>query len=272
MDFVKNYYSEIQFNTPQENTAPEELPLPILETLLDTKDIFNVLELGCGNGWLSNRIAQNYPSLTVTGIDIVSENVSYAKQTSNKIFPADFFEEDIMTTDRTADLTVSIGALHHMPEFTMEQSISKAFDCANRFSFIGLYHKESRDTMLEWFNQFPTHTWYDIFTGMTQYIKDEKQRESWFKDQFYNPFEQSVTLEQVKDICAEKNVQLITSNISTDSTSDNVRKKLNKKSFTSGFIYFLIDKTETYLEHLRDERLLKERVNQIREEDPFIYR
>ena len=75
MDFVKNYYSEIQFNTPQENTAPEELPLPILETLLDTKDIFNVLELGCGNGWLSNRIAQNYPSLTVTGIDIVSENV-----------------------------------------------------------------------------------------------------------------------------------------------------------------------------------------------------
>ena len=107
---------------------------------------------------------------------------------------------------------------------------------------------------------------------MTQYIKDEKQRESWFKDQFYNPFEQSVTLEQVKDICAEKNVQLITSNISTDSTSDNVRKKLNKKSFTSGFIYFLIDKTETYLEHLRDERLLKERVNQIREEDPFIYR
>ena len=54
-------------------------------------------------------------------------------------------------------------------------AIKKALNCADRFAFIGLYHKESRDTMFEWFNQFPTHTWYDIFSGMTQYIKDEKQ-------------------------------------------------------------------------------------------------
>ena len=52
-----------------------------------------------------------------------------------------------MDTHRTADLVISIGALHHIPNYSMVDPITKALECAERFAIIGLYHKESRDAM-----------------------------------------------------------------------------------------------------------------------------
>ena len=65
---VKDFYSEIQFNTGDDKiqstnenlSITEDIPSKTLQTLLDiemfmdVQSVTSVLELGCGNGWLSN--------------------------------------------------------------------------------------------------------------------------------------------------------------------------------------------------------------------------
>ena len=46
--------------------------------------------------------------------------------------------------------------------------------------------------------------------------------------------------------------------------------KLNSKEFTSGFIYTLFDKTDNL--DAEEEEMLKQRIDDIRKNDPYIYR
>ena len=176
---VKDFYSEIQFNTGDDKiqstnenlSITEDIPSKTLQTLLDiemfmdVESVTSVLELGCGNGWLAIAYHRyHYPLIDVTAIDIVENNIEYAKHSETN---ANFFVEDILETKRTGDLVVSIGALHHIPDISMPDAIKKALNCADRFAFIGLYPKKSRDAMFDWFKQYPEEEWYDIFTELT---------------------------------------------------------------------------------------------------------
>lgn len=284
---VKKFYSEIQFNTGEESLVHNNskhddtiIPSKTLQTLLDIEmfmdleGVTDVLELGCGNGWLSNRIATNYPHLDITGIDIAEPQIEYAKSTCCDEYDdecARFFVEDIMDTHRTADLVISIGALHHIPNYSMVDPITKALECAERFAFIGLYHKESRDAMFEWFKQFPEKGWYDIFTELTPYLKDEVQRKSWFDDQFYAPYEKSVTFDILNQASMRTGANIISTSFEDNiNFKEVVFDKLNSKEFTSGFIYTLFDKTDDL--NAEDEEILKQRIDDIRKNDPYIYR
>ncbi len=278
---VKDFYSEIQFNTGDEKiqklnenlSLAEDIPSKTLQTLLDIEmfmdieSVTSVLELGCGNGWLSNRISKHYPLIDVTAIDIVENNIEYAKQSETD---ANFFVEDILQTKRTGDLVVSIGALHHIPGISMPGAIRKALNCADRFAFIGLYHKESRDAMFDWFKQYPEEEWYDIFTELTPNYLDDTQRKSWFEDQFYAPYEQSVTFADLHQSCKLSGSKIISTSIEDGiDFKQKTVDKLNNKEFTSGFIYTLFDKNRT---RDIDEELLKQRIDDIRTNDPYIYR
>lgn len=268
-DQIKNFYSEIQFNTGEKLEDDSVIPSKTLQTLLNMKmfaglgGITDVLELGCGNGWLSNRISSNYPHIKVTGIDIVEPLIDYAKTSTND--HANFFVEDIFETSRTADLVISIGALHHIPNYSMVETITRALDCAERFAFIGLYHKESRNAMFEWFEQFPEKEWYDVFTELTPYLTDDVQRKSWFEDQFYNPYEQSIDFDTLNKVSMITGASIISTSFKEDvNFKDMVFRKLNNKEFTSGFIYTLFDKT--------DKLDVEDHINDIRKKDPYIYR
>ena len=71
---------------------------------------------------------------------------------------------------------------------------------------------------------------------MTPHMKS-KQRESWFRDQFENPFEQTTTLAVYKQVAKDTNTKLVFTNISTDKTYDSTRESLESFEFKSGFIY-----------------------------------
>ena len=77
----------------------------------------------------------------------------------------------------------------------------------------------------------------DIFKKMMPHMKNEKQRDSWYRDQFYNPYEDSVTLKTLQEVADETKTKLNYSNLDTDDTYYNVMNKLNTYEFTSGFIY-----------------------------------
>ncbi len=73
------YYKDNGFSSL---SAMDEAHLPILHFMKDAlpKQKATVLDLGCGNGILLQKIAQTYPQTTPFGLDIVAENIRHAQQ------------------------------------------------------------------------------------------------------------------------------------------------------------------------------------------------
>ena len=112
----------------------------------------------------------------------------------------------------------------------------KTINISNNYTFIGLYHTNSRHAMFDFFSKYSKEKQKKLFKKMTPHMKS-KQRESWFRDQFDNPFEQSTTLDVYKQVAKDTNTKLVFTNISTDKTYDSTRESLESFEFKSGFIY-----------------------------------
>ena len=229
MNSIIKFYKSLPFNKVSDKLYCKQVnksKTPWIQLDSCIEDSNDVLELGCGTGWLSNRIANNY-NVNVTGIDILKENIDNASKYKNK--NTEFFEEDILTTTRRADTVVSIGVLHHMPNQNIKNLIRHSVNLANKYAFIGLYYKHSRDAVLEYFDNIPKDKRYKHFKKLTPWITDDVQSKSWFRDQFEHPYECSVTLEDfnigIEHQCFghyDKNRTL---------------ERINNGEFVSGFIY-----------------------------------
>ena len=233
MNSIIKFYKSLPFNKVSDKLYCKQVnksKTPWIQLDNCIEDSNSVLELGCGTGWLSNRIANNY-DVDVTGIDILKENIANASKYKNK--NTEFFVEDILTTQRRADTIVSIGVLHHMPNQNIKNLIRHSVNLANKYAFIGLYYKYSRDTVLEYFDAIPPDKRYKHFKKLTPWMTDDVQRKSWFRDQFEHPYECSVTLEDfdigIKHQCFgyyDKTTTL---------------RRINNGEFVSGFIYGVYD-------------------------------
>ena len=245
MNIVKAFYDLLPFNKADhreyiKQINKKETPWPALTSAIENAD--SVLELGSGQGWLSNRIALQYPNTHVTGIDIVQENI----RRSNEYAPinATFVKEDILHTERHADVVISVGVLHHIPEHHIQKLMMRAIDMADEYAFIGLYHKHSREYMLNYFaNIYPESKRYRQFKKMTPWINSEEHRESWYRDQLLHPYECMVTVEDYYKVAEETNTELVWLSTDSDETlATDAMNKISSYEFTSGFIYGLFKK------------------------------
>ena len=76
----------------------------------------HALEIGCGTGAFSRRLAQR--AQRVTAIDLSSEMVRVARSRSNQLSNLDFEVADLMSRDFPAahfDCIATIATLHHLP-------------------------------------------------------------------------------------------------------------------------------------------------------------
>jgi trans-aconitate 2-methyltransferase len=89
-------------------------------SLLELKGSERVLDLGCGNGKVTARIAERVPRGSVVGVDASSEMIAFATQNfSGDAHPNLRFEVmDICAVpfEQEFDLVVSFNALHWIPE------------------------------------------------------------------------------------------------------------------------------------------------------------
>lgn len=237
-----NFYKQLPFNKAKNatlrNSIHKNVPWAILNECL--RDSNSVLELGCGNGWLSNRIAYNYPNLSVTGIDLIDENIKTAQ--THKLPNSMFLQNDLFNDDRRADTVVSIGVLHHIEKNIVESMIDLV-NRANKYCFIGLYHDVSRQALLDFFKEIPDDKKYKVFKKMTPFITDEVQRKSWFRDQFEHPYEILVSKSSFIETSKKTNTELrFTSDIDDKDLYNNTMLRLQNKEFVSGFIYGMFKK------------------------------
>lgn len=228
---VKKFYNFVPFNIG--NDANENnIPWPILVDKLQECD--TVTELGCGTGWLSARIKNKFPNAIVKGIDISDAAIEQAKMRSADV---NFCVDDITTYNGVADMIISVGVLHHIPNHSIEEMIAKAIRASKKYTFIGVYHKNSRQAMFDFFNQYPKSKHKKLFKKMSPQIKNSVQRDSWFRDQFEHPYEVSICLDTLQKIAKDTNTKLIYTSLNTDDMYNTIMNKLQTFEFVSGFVY-----------------------------------
>ena len=226
---VQSFYNYMPFNTGIDNNT--NIPWPSLCNHLESAESFT--ELGCGTGWLCNRVKNKYPNIAVTGVDISETAINESKLRSNKI---NWKLQDLTEYNKKSDVVVSIGVLHHIPNHTIYELMCKTINMSTNYAFIGLYHTHSRKAMFDFFNRYSENKQKKLFKKMTPHM-ESKQRESWFRDQFNNPFEQTTTLDVYKQVAKDTNTKLTFTSISTDSIYESTMLALETFEFKSGFIY-----------------------------------
>src|SRR6266550_406066 len=80
------------------------------------QDCTHALEIGCGTGAFSRRLAQR--AQRVTAIDLSSEMIRVARSRSTQLSNIDFEVADVMSCDLPAehfDCIATIATLHHLP-------------------------------------------------------------------------------------------------------------------------------------------------------------
>jgi len=92
------------------------------------KKFSNILEVGCGNGWLSSRIARETHA-AVTGIDINSFELQQAERVFSNISNLDFIKGTLQTEqlqDEKFDMILFAASIQYFP--SLKQIIQTAVD------------------------------------------------------------------------------------------------------------------------------------------------
>ena len=135
--FVKNPF----WNKPSPNVE-EQLRWDIIEAFVkyskanydqDKTEKFNILDLGCGRGWLTFLLSK-YGN--IVGIEPVKPVLKYAK----KMFPQIEFicgtTKDLIKNNKTFDLIVSSEVIEHIPDNEKENFIEDISNLLNEKGFL----------------------------------------------------------------------------------------------------------------------------------------
>ena len=242
---VVNFYKNIPFNYINDinyykNSIEESnqiLEYLDLHKLLKNKKNFisptirNVIEFGCGTGWLSNSMSYYYKK-NITSVDFtkkaitLAENISNAMKLNIKFKHSDIF--DYLDKNKY-DLVVSLGVLHHTVDCRKAFEKVSSFIKPGGFLYVGLYHLYGRKPMLN-FLQNHAH-WhgekaaYNLFKRMNKDMTNEEHSYSWFRDQVLHPHETQHTLEELFNWIEEEGLTLKSTSINKYKSLDNFSKE-----------------------------------------------
>lgn len=147
MNEVKEFYSQLQFPGTYTIADLEFYDEIVCNNYLKIFDeavskSTAVLDIGCGSGFIINFLARRYPNVIFDAVDF-SDSINFAKQFSKShcINNINYYKEDFLTwnADKTYDLVLSNGVLHHIPEY--QRAVDKIYKLATDKVIIGIYNK-----------------------------------------------------------------------------------------------------------------------------------
>ena len=228
----------------------------------------NVLEIGCGLGWVTNSIAYNY-NKKVLGLDFNPHAVEIAQSVAKKLqLQSEFLCDDLFSfsqeksdTKDFYDLIISLGVLHHTDDcIGAIKSICNNILKKKGYFFVGLYHRYGREPFLKYFDDLKKLNLseeellkkYKELHG----LKNQTHLKSWFHDQVLHPHETLHTIEEIIQLLPELGCKLVSTSINKFETIKGLnnlideeknmskvsKQKLCEKKYFPGFFVFLLQK------------------------------
>ena len=148
MNNLKNYYTDkfriygptlkgVGWTEKKKSKNRYKVLLKLLKFKTDKK-IFSLLDVGCGYGELVNYLPKNL-KYTYTGIDVVKEMISYAKN-NNKNQRCKFYLKNILNISKKYDFIICNGVFtlkNNLSQKEMKQFVIRCINIFNKFSKIG---------------------------------------------------------------------------------------------------------------------------------------
>jgi 2-polyprenyl-3-methyl-5-hydroxy-6-metoxy-1,4-benzoquinol methylase len=271
LDFYKilpfNYYGSIEEHVKSvtQQSPIEELYPPLKGLVTHCK---NLLEIGCGAGWVTNSIANNYKK-KILGLDFNPHAIERARAIGKKLeLQSEFickdlfaFSEEKRTNDDCFDLIISLGVLHHTDNcIGAIKAICKNLLREKGYFFVGLYHEYGRKPFLKYFENLKKLNLSEeellLKYKELHDLKDETLLQSWFRDQVLHPHETLHTIEEIIQLLPELECRLVSTSINRFGSINNKQnlieeektmqsfseQKLYKKKYFPGFFVFLLQK------------------------------
>ena len=109
-DLIQKRFAK-NLDTYNDNAKIQKKMAERLLSFLDRKDFNDILEIGCGTGFLTQLVNDNFNFKTYTANDIVASCEKYVKEINPKInfIPADI-EKAVKNSDKKYDLIISNAA------------------------------------------------------------------------------------------------------------------------------------------------------------------
>lgn len=267
---VKRFYEELPFNlysspevmAKQLASSNGVLSLVVLDPLIERQT--QVLDLGCGTGWLANSIAFHYEA-DVTGVDIVHSAIQFARKVADTLdVDTLFLEKDLFEyqAQDAFDLVCCNGVLPCVPDWQKALSRLCSLVRANGHLYLGLYHRYMRRPFLDFFKELSDsgateEELFFNFSRLKQACLDPVQKRSWFRDQVLHPFEVHHTLAEVNPLLRDEGFALVSTSVNgfgADCELDELyrsepaleplaRERLQQGYYCPGFFVVLAKKT-----------------------------
>jgi len=155
-DFYKGYYNNYWAKTGAHETPMDEKRARATLELIPG-DVSSILDVGCGSGLLTNRLASKYPK--VVGLDTSPEALRHVKAES-KLGSA----ENLPFPDTSFDLVITSEVLEHLPYHTYPLALSEIERVSAKYILIAVPHSEDLEkrfaTCPECFCRF--HKWRHV--------------------------------------------------------------------------------------------------------------
>ena len=143
---IKNFYDTVTFpglyTANDISNVEDYLIYERYLNFIEAHDIKTILDVGCGSGYITNIIANHFPSIKIVALDF-SSTINHGKQVAKEMniknvtwMQTNFLEYNSSTT---FDLVLSNGSIHHMPEF--DTAVDKVKSLSHNYIMIGLYNK-----------------------------------------------------------------------------------------------------------------------------------
>jgi 2-polyprenyl-3-methyl-5-hydroxy-6-metoxy-1,4-benzoquinol methylase len=194
---------------------------PVLRPLLRAG--VQVLDAGCGTGWLSNGMRLRYPA-TVTGVDFNPTAIAFAQEVARNLgVDTTFAVANLFTysPDKRYDVIVSIGALHHTGDcHGVIRRIAADLLAPGGHFFIGLYHHHGRAPFLAHFETMREQgadeaALFNAYRRLHPNINDETHLQSWFRDQVLHPHETQHTLAEMLPVLHDAGLELTATSLNS---------------------------------------------------------
>lgn len=135
----KKYYEQYQWDNIDEAGFSGKIT-KILETIPD--DVTSIIDVGCGNGIITNELGKNYK---VLGVDRSANALTYVK--TDKLQAS---ADDIPLPDASFDMAFSSEMLEHLDNETLQNTIAEIKRLSKKYIFITVPNVEN-------LNKFQVH-------------------------------------------------------------------------------------------------------------------